>query len=723
MSDGPIKDRNDAPASGKQSLPEAIKWMGQLATERGPQLKLPQSGDPAMSRPNGPGWQNIPGWTPERENHPGGWPIQRFQDRPRPPLAPGVGPGTGPVDVPAPLVKPPATETDIRDSVYFNANGRSLLLSGALTGAAVNTSIWKLDCLTGAIAPEQRTGLARYWRDNLSPSQAALPGRLQDLQIASDRLRLRVSSLNIAEQVVRSSSDQRNSMAEFFRHQTPVGALSDVEQKFFQSRVDVIRDNAKFTRSNILAQVGTEAEVLARQKLFTHTEGQSLALQADQYWARLQSRNNALNCVKNAETVRSRAAAVVAQAERGSITTPGTTFAKGLGQGLGLAMLTVGADMALDKALGNDPLLKPYSSWGLQGVALPLLLVSRAGMPGKIIGSLGIVGASQLLDRAAGPPTGMFSTFARPNLPEVALITASALAPIKDWRVKTALVTCSWLAGRGYNLLNDRYEFEGKSQAKVQNEARTYVDLDKQERSEATFAEAVSRTTRFARQNEAAAAFLVADWQAANSSASMLEMQRGRGAMLTALGNVRLENGTRIDRSNLDRGDRVLAGKNYDLGGEAANYLRSAHTALSDAQSFARANRGRSINGRIISDAEIAQYDKLKSQAQKGLDTIYGEHDIDAVVSELSRRAQNQSADMKHFADNLKDYADKLTDVDLPYKGKIYRDLALLHLAFGAVAVDQGTKSEHYRNAAIYFHRAVPLDQRAPDLAKIQRRL
>lgn len=322
-----------------------------------------------------------------------------------------------------------------------------------------------------------------------------------------------------------------------------------------------------------------------------------------------------------------------------------------------------------------------------------------------------------------GAPTGMFSTFARPNVPETVLITASALAPIRDWRIKTGLIAGSWLAGRAYNLLNDRYEFEGKTQAKLQNDAQIYVDIDKQERSHATFMEAVARTSRFARENENAATLVLTDWQTANTSSSMLEMQRGRAALLTGLGTVRLEKGTRIDRNTYDSGDRLLAGTNYDMGGEAANLLRTAHTALGDAQAFARANNGRSFNGRAIDDAEIAQYDRLKAHVQNQLDLIYGEHDIDRVVKELHSRVTNQGEDMRRFAEELKEFGNKLTDKDPAFKSKILRDLALLHIAFAGAASDSGAKRDHFVNAASYVERSRLLDRSNKDLAKIAKLL
>lgn len=730
MADGRLDPRDTSEARKPSSLADSIRWMDQAPAQVGSATKLqvsPTQFEP-VSAPGAPGTpaqpsKDIPGSNPGRENHHGGWPVRRTPEMPGIPIGPGAGPGTGPTDVPGPIIKPTGTEEEIRDSVYFNANGRTLMLAGGLTGAATNLSVWKLDKVTGLVRPEERAGWVKCWRDNFSPSQAVVPERMQGLQIATDRLRLKTSAFGLWDTSLNNRVLQRDRLADAYRLQTPVGTLPEIERKFFQDRVDLIRDNGKFTRANILANAGTEAEVASRTKLFTTVEGTALVQQADRYWQTVNKRGQALDCMRSAQCVKDNAASYVAQAERGSITTPGSTLLKGLGQGIGIATLTVGADLALDKAMGNDPALKPYSSWGVQGIGLPLVLMSKMGTPGKIVGALGVVGVSHLMDRSMGAPTGMFSTFARPNVPETVLITASALAPIRDWRIKTGLIAGSWVAGRAYNLLNDRYEFEGKTQAKLQNDARIYVDIDKQERSESSFKEAVARTARFARENESAATFALTDWQAANTASSMLEMQRGRAALLTGLGAVRLEKGTRIDRNTYDSGDRVLVGKNYDLGGEAANLLRTAHSALKDAQGFARANNGRSFNGRSITDTEIAQYDTLKAHVQVKLDVIYGEHDMDAVVNELQSRVTSQGDDMRRFGEELKDFGNKLTDQDPEFKGKIMRDLAVLHIAFARAAADSGTKREHFANAATYVERARVLDRSSKDLAKIAKML
>ncbi len=782
MADGPLKDNRDVSGvEQKRLVADSIKWMEHLPelqtgkalapaagatdmlvqaeTAKPPSLPLfgdqplraALAGDPASSKDtpraaagDGPGLKSpfgpplnprpdkvlreIPGSTPQREDHHGGWPVKRFEDRP---TGPGPGPPgpkppvpIGPTDVPDPIVKRPGSQLETRDSVFFNVDGRGLLLTGALTGAAVTTGTWGLDRYTGSIPPGERTGWVKYWRDNLSPSQLAAEELTVGLNVSKDVLRHRVSLLRIREDVLGARGSARGSLADAFQSEIPRGRITDIEQRFFDGRVNLVRDNAQFNRGTILANAGTEAEVLARTKLFTHGEAATLAGHADGYWNAVTNRDSAVKCVRAAEESRDRAAAAVARVERGSITTGGSALMRGLGQGIGIAALTIGADMALDKTLGNNPELKPYTSWGLQGVGLPLILMSRLSTPGKIIGSLAMVGVSHLVDRSVGPPTGMFSTFARPNVPEIALVTASLLAPVRDWRIKTALVAGSWMAGRAYNLLNDKYEFEGKTQAKMQNDARAFIEVDKQERRESTFAESVARTKRFALENENAATLLVSDWQTySGSGGSLLEVQRGRAALMIGLGEARLEKGTRIDQREYDRGDRALAGKNYDLGGEAANFLRSAYTSLDESQKFARANKGRTVNNRLIDDAEIAQYDRFKEKVQSQLDTIYGAHDLDQVMTELKARAQSQPEDLKRFGDNLKEYASKLTDADPQYKSKILRDLALLHIAFNSAEPDPGTKNEHLRIAITYYESARLLSDKAPDLEKIKRLL
>lgn len=736
------KNRTDQP---KQV--DRVNWMDQLPqlSSGGSDLKSnpfglpkqvallgdPPTGTPRLPSPFGgpvnPDKKETPGSRIDRENHHGGWPVHRFPEQP----GPGPGPGgttpgrpIGPLDVPNPIVKRPGTEQEARNSVYHNTDGRYLLLAGAGTGALVQTSVWGLDKYTGAIDPCERSGWVKCWRDRFSPAQAAATERKWVLSTAESMLSIQNTRLGIYERSLSHRDTVRTDLAQAYRLEIPRTPLSDLDRRFYEGRVDILHDKAKYNKDTILANAGSEVEVANRTKLFTQTEAEGLATHATKFWGSVAKRDEALKCVRAAELSRDNAAKAVVQAERGALTTGSDSLMKGLGQGLGIAALTIGADMALDKAMGNNPELKPYTSWGMQGVGLPLIFMSRLSTPGKIVCALGTVGLSHLIDRTIGPPTGMFSTFARPNVPEMVLVTGSLLAPVRDWRIKTAMVAGSWLAGRAYNLLNDRYEFEGTSQAKMQNDARTFVEVDKQERKEATFEDAVARTKRFAKDNENAATLLVSDWQAySGGGGTLLEVQRGRAALMVGLGEARLDKGTRIDQREYDRGDRVLAGLNYDLGGEAANFFRAAHTSLDECQKYARANKGRSVNGRAIDDAEIAQYDKLKQKVEQQLSAIYGSHDIDAVMKELRFRAQSQPDDLKRFGENLKGYADSLTDADPRHKSKILRDLSLLHVAFSNTADDPTTKSEHLSKAMQCYEIARRLNPDAPDMEKIRKLL
>lgn len=762
MTDGRPKDNREVAEKEKATTPETVRWADRLGdwnssappsltnpfksatiasdtvkVESDPPPPQPKSDGPRLTSPFGApldprptnGWREIPGNDGQRENHHGGWPVRRFKDNEVPGPGPGPGPRPrgplGPLDVPEPILKRPGNELDTRNSVFFNIDGRPLLLAGGLTGAAVRTGTWGLDKYTGSIAPEERTGWVKYWRDHFSPSQLEVAERQLAFQKAGFIVHQREAAVRLREQEVIARESMRRDLAASFRAEIPrTVPLSEIEQRFFNGRVELVADKTKFNRSNILLNAGTEAEVANRTKLFTGAEAQSVADHADRFWGSIGRRDDAIRCVRAAEEARDKAAKVVAEAERGSITTGGASLMKGLGQGIGIAALTVGADLALDKALGNNPELKPYTSWGLQGVGLPLIFLSRMSTPGKIVSSLGLIGVSHMVDRAIGPPTGMFSTFARPNVPEMVLVTGSLLAPVRDWRIKTAMVAGSWLAGRAYNLIEDKYEFGGKTQARLQSDARTYVEVDKESRSESTFAEAASRIKRFALENENAATLLVSDWQNySKTSENLLEVQRGRAAILTGLGEARLEKGTRIDQREYDRGDRVLPGKNYDLGGEAANFLRSAWTSLDQCQTFARANIGKTFNGRAISEAEVQQYSKLKADVKTKLDVIYGAHEIGQIADDLKLRAESQPDELRKFAENLKDYCESLSDADPQYKSKILRDLVLLHIAFGRVAQDEASKNEHQRRALACLERAKILDGSAPDIDKLKKLL
>ncbi len=671
---------------------------------------------------------NRPPWEIGREDRPGGWGVHYFDKAPTP--MPLPNPGEKP--------KPPSTPTDgyskqpdqiqplrltdeeAKTSVLQNVDARSIYLTGAVTGAGMQTGVHLADRWTGAIEPSQRTGAAAYWRDNFSPSQRLVPERraaVETLESALPELR---TAENAAAHTLMRQNRYREQLVSTLQGQIPQSPITASERAWYNARVEMVNQRTLFTPANIAANTGTDLEVQMRQRLFTRAEAVPMMNQASDFWTATSNHVNAEAAVTQNELQHGRAVQLLTRAERGSITTAGESLIRGAGQGLLVATATVASDALIDKALGNDPALSNSAHWGLQGIGMPALLLSRAGMPGKIAGSVALVAGSHLLDKYMGPPTGAFGIFARPSLPEIGLATAGALAPVRDVRVRAGLALGGWALGKAWNLVDDKFELTGRTEPRLRDETMAAVVTDLSAPSRERFNFATDQMHAFSNRNDAASAALIRDWQKDTSAKTAIEKERGNAELMLGYGESVLERGSRVDQNKWDKeGKRMLAGTGYDFGGEASTYLRAASGNLEDAIKLAKENKGKSISSGVINDDYISQLEYAKVRADKNLELVYSSHNISEVYSEVKANVVAHEAEMRTFGENLNQYSKTLSDKDPRYKAKILRDLAILNVAFGDADPTTGGRAEHYRNASRHVAQATNLDPGAPDLTAV----
>ena len=758
MSDRPRNEFNDLPdahrlpkidfgaqiLSGGPSVSKRFRE-GQIEQEPGP----PPSTQPRSNRPKFPEdtsskdwWPTdnpVPGaprWPFSKEDAAGGWGVH-WHERPRlyppmpnpgpdkPPVPPEPpkppGPVTdGPITKPDTIQPPRLSDDDARKSVNINADARSIYMTAGLTGLGMGAGVHAADVYTGAVEPEARKGAIAFWRNNLSPSQRLVPERsaaLGTIEAALPELR---TTANAASHTFDRHIRFRTELVDNLVRQTPSTPIPPTEKAWYDARVEIVRENRLFTSENIRLNAGTDIEVAARQKLFTQGEANQMVTQADEFWAANRGNNIAQTALAEGEATRNRAAQMLYQAERGSITTGSQAMIKGLGQGLLLGTVTVGADFAMDKLLGNNPELSNSAHWGLQGIGMPLLLLSKAPMPAKIAGSLALVAGSHLLDQVAGPPTGIFSPFSRPSLPEIGLATAGALVPVQDTRIRAGLALGGWALGKTWNYLDAKYELSGRTEPRLQFETLASVDMDLKKPSSDRFMFAQEQMKNFSNRNDAASSVLIKDWQASSNAMTSIEKERGNAALMMGYGESMLARGSRVDQNKWDKdGRRLGAGLDYDLGGQATSYLRAANGNLQDALKLARENKGRLISSGTIDDAYISQLDYLQTMSRASLEKVYGHHDIPAVYKEVRQNVREHMDEMKVFGENLAQYAKTVSDTEPRYKAKISRDLALIHIAFADTDPSAGGQKEHSENARCYMEQAFKLDPSAPDYAQL----
>ncbi|MBX9686604.1 MAG: glycoside hydrolase family 52 protein [Candidatus Obscuribacterales bacterium] len=700
----------------------------QMQQESGaPQTAEPRSNRPKFPDTSGPWWPTdnpAPRSPFSKEDLPLGWGIHWFEaappkPEPPPPDKPPAKPEDWPILKPDRIQSPLLTDDEARKSAYINADARSIYLTAGATGAALGVGTHYADLYTGKVAPEARSGLTAFWRNHMSPSQALVPERTLILQGIEAKLPEIKTAANAAEHTLERQIRFRTELIDQLKGQIPGEPLPELEKAWWNARLSMVNDNRLYNSANILGNAGTEAEVQARTRLFTHAEAAPIASQADDFWKAAHINQTAQTTLAETEVARNLAVQRLTQAERGSINSARDSFLRGAGKGLLVATATVAADNLLDRALGNSPELANSAHWGLQGIGMPLLLLSKASTPTKIIGSLAMVGVSHMMDQHLGPPTGIFSAMSRPSLPEVGLATAGALAPVRDPRLRVGLAVGGWLAGKTWNYLDARYELTGRTEPRMRDQVIGAVDYDLKNPGNERFNFAAAEMRKFSDRNESASAVLIRDWQTANASTNLIDRERGSAALMLGQGESLLSRGTRIDRNAWDKtGTRILAGSDYDLGAEASNYLRAATGNLQDAVKLARENKGKDIAGTTIDESYINQLEKLQVSARQSLERVYAKHDIPLVYKQVKDAVSVHPEDMKYLAQKLSQYQKTLSDADARFKAKVGRDLAILHLAFAQN--DPASRAEHYREALRRVEESALLDPKSQDLPQIK---
>jgi len=252
------------------------------------------------------------------------------------------------------------------------------------------------------------------------------------------------------------------------------------------------------------------------------------------------------------------------------------------------------------------------------------------------------------------------------------------------------------------------------------------MDADQRIHSTASFQDAVSSGKTLGKQDEVALEIQMRDWLCNKDKLAPVNANRGTALLADALGEFRLESGTRLDRhSHADTKDRILKTSNYDFGGEAESFLRMSAGALVESQNYVDAHKGTTEGGQVLDESYKRQLQEEQKSVESRLDTIYGAHDIPSIFDELKQQFRQNPEDLEKAMVRI-DYTEELPSSDTRMKAKEDRDLALGYLAaashFAEIkgAVDAGIL---YNDAVKRLHKAEELASDAPDnqaLEKLQ---
>ena len=264
----------------------------------------------------------------------------------------------------------------------------------------------------------------------------------------------------------------------------------------------------------------------------------------------------------------------------------------------------------------------------------------------------------------------------------------------------------------------------------LQDDSNKAFSDDQKVRTSDSFTKAVETGKKLGKENECALELQTRDWLVPKKNRSPLSQARGNAALAEALGEFRLEEGSRLDlRSHECDKSRILKGKDYDFGGEATTWLRTAAGNLVNAQTFVIGHKDEIFDGQKLDSRYMQQLKLEQARAESKLNLIYGKHDMESVYKELVKQVHDNSQDFDHAIFRLKAHYDVMQGNDPLCKAKTARDLSVAFLAEAEVCGKAGNGEEariYYGAANDHLKESLKLDENAPDnraISKIRARL
>jgi hypothetical protein len=321
------------------------------------------------------------------------------------------------------------------------------------------------------------------------------------------------------------------------------------------------------------------------------------------------------------------------------------------------------------------------------------------------------------------PAAAQFSTLLRPNWVDSVGVTAAAMAPL-DGKTKALAVGGTWLAARAYNEIAHLTGLEGQDPEELRTSFESAFNHDQNTNSEASFDKAVSRGVALGKENEVALELEMRDWMAKQNTLPQLSNMRGTAILADALGQFRLEGGSRLDlASHEDKKPRILAGENLDFGGEATNWLRMAAGSAVAAENFAITHKGQTVGTQVMDDNYIQQMKNEQTKIESQLNLVYGKHDMQKVFNVLTDQARTHWDDMDQALVRLSNQLSVTNSKDNRFVAKSSRDLAIGFLAEAKYVSDKGNGEDavkFYQSAMTYLHNSEQLDANNPDNPQIE---
>ncbi len=404
----------------------------------------------------------------------------------------------------------------------------------------------------------------------------------------------------------------------------------------------------------------------------------------------------------------------------------GTNKWRAAGEGIGIVATGLAVNYAVDKFMpdimgivgGQDSHLFSKQQYYLEGpaIAAALILPSKS-LPKRLCTVALAVGAAEVWNHVApGPPNATYSRLMQPNWGDAAGMSAAWMLPFGSWKGRAVAVGGAWLGARGLNALDSVIDVPGIEDHHFAQGMNRDVQkaLEAGKLTESGFKDVVSKSHTLAMENEGALLMQMSDFMNAKNHDPLFHLY-GSSALYTAYGDLSMSRGTKLDPNTTNDKGRILAGENFDLGGQATEYYRQALTNLVEGQNNAN------LNKRPSESQAMAESQKMVVER---LEKIYGAHNIGNVHDKIKEAYKLDVDAVNHFQVSLKEQVDRLQTKDKAYAAKMCRDLAIVNLAIASFKVDNnegGGASIMYQEALEYLANAERIKGDNPDLPQLRR--
>jgi hypothetical protein len=298
----------------------------------------------------------------------------------------------------------------------------------------------------------------------------------------------------------------------------------------------------------------------------------------------------------------------------------------------------------------------------------------------------------------------------RPDGWDAAALGIATTIPLRNESIpaRLALMGVSWGGAKAI-----KYFFEPPSARETRDKAWELFATDKKERSEGSMTAVIDQLKKLddapIKKDPVGRTILdyyLADWANRDHSKDLVNGHRGMAMFLAASGEARLDKGSRVTLGEGGAGtgkleqlwnavsssvmgkkdtqfDYIEAGKDLDLGGQSLKLLTSARIELERAKDETKTHMNEDLRGTKVKQSELADLDKVEKRIDCGIERIYAKHDIPTRLKEIQEYTiKLQQQTMAKLRDQIKATLAHPNTDDKRFLAKMYRDLALIDLAF-----------------------------------------